>query len=509
MSLRARLLATTLALFTLGLAVAGFATYGFLRDFLLKRVDQQLLSVHSDVERVLRDHAVQAGLVGSSDADLRFGRPPFRGDRGGIAVPFGTYAELRDPNGQKLDAISFGRLQDDTTPVRPVLPTTVPVGNDAAPATFTVRVEGHSSQHFRALSEPVGNGLIGVVAIPMQDADQTLHRLIGVELAVAFAVLAAIAVSSLLLIRRGLRPLDRMGATAGAIAAGDLSQRVDTADEHTEIGRLGSALNAMLSQIEASFEERRAIEERLRQFIADASHELRTPLTSIRGWAELFRRGAASRPDDLERAMRRIEDESTRMTALVEDMLALARLDEGVPLIREPVDLSKLAADAVDDARAVEPGRVITFEPAAGAVVVGDSTRLQQILANLLANARHHTPAATPVHVRVAVDAGAVSVEVADEGPGMPADQAARIFERFYRADPSRTTSTGGAGLGLAIVAAVAGAHGGTATVDTAPGAGAKFTITIPTGPEPSAPPAAGPEAEEAAPDAVWSRSGH
>ena len=476
MSLRVRLVATTLALFTIGLAIAGGTTYGFLRSFLLKRVDQELFSVRADVEGALLAQARQSGIAAGPGP---FGRFP-RGDRGGIAVPFGTYAELRDPTGQKLAAISFGRNQDDTAPSHPVIPATVPVGTDGSPAPFTTSVDHHTSQHFRALGEQIGDGLTVIVAIPMSDADQTLRRLIAVELTVAAGVLAAIAATSLFLIRRGLRPLDRMGETAGAIAAGDLSQRVEVSGDRTEIGRLGDALNAMLAQIELSFAERQATEARLRQFVADASHELRTPLTSIRGWAELFRRGAASRPDDLARAMTRIEDESTRMTSLIEGMLALARLDEGLPLGHERVDLASLAVDSVDDARVVEPGRPITLDSSGDTVVVGDGARLQQVLANLLSNARQHTPPATPVHVDVSRRDADVVLTVRDEGPGMTDDEAARIFERFYRADPSRAVSTGGAGLGLSIVAAIATAHGGTAAVRTSLGSGSTFSITLP-----------------------------
>ncbi|MFC6929222.1 sensor histidine kinase [Actinomadura yumaensis] len=239
----------------------------------------------------------------------------------------------------------------------------------------------------------------------------------------------------------------------------------------------------MLAQIEAAFREREASENRLRRFIADASHELRTPVATMRGYAELFRRGAADRPGDLAKAMRRIESEAERMGLLVDEMLLLARLDQGRPLERRPVDLAVLAADAVADAGAVEPGRPLTLDAAEPVIVSGDAERLRQVLANLLANVRRHTPAGTPAAVRAALDGDRAVIEVADQGPGLTEEQRAKVFERFYRADAARSRDHGGAGLGLSIVAAVAQAHGGTATVRSAPGEGAVFTVTLPTAP--------------------------
>jgi two-component system OmpR family sensor kinase len=255
---------------------------------------------------------------------------------------------------------------------------------------------------------------------------------------------------------------------------------VEPADDRTEVGQLGLSLNSMLGQIEAAFSAQQESESRLRRFVADASHELRTPLTSIRGYAELFRRGAADRPEDLAKAMRRIEQEAARMGVLVDDLLLLTRLDQGRPLEREPVDLARVAADAVDDARAVDPDREITLDTPERPTVTGDDVRLRQVMGNLLTNARQHTPPGTPVHVRVATEDGSAIVEVADEGPGLTPDQAVRVFERFYRADESRTRERGGTGLGLAIVAAITEAHGGKAAVETAPGAGARFRVELP-----------------------------
>jgi two-component system OmpR family sensor kinase len=282
-------------------------------------------------------------------------------------------------------------------------------------------------------------------------------------------------------VRLGLRPLEHIGATAGAIAGGDLSRRVEPAEPRTEIGRLGLSLNAMLGQIESAFAERQASEDRLRRFVADASHELRTPLTAIRGYAELFRRGAAERPEDLVRAMRRIEEESARMGGLVEDLLLLARLDQGRPLERSTVDLVPLAADTIADLHALEPDRPVTFEHPDTLTVTGDQARLRQVVGNLVDNARQHTPPATPVHVRLAQHDARAVLEVADEGPGLPPGEAERVFERFYRADPARARATGGTGLGLSIVAAIATAHGGTVQASEGPaGRGACFVVELP-----------------------------
>jgi two-component system OmpR family sensor kinase len=468
-SLRARLVGTTLVLFTIGLLVAGAATFGFLRTFLVRRVDQQLQAVRGPAVRSLFEAASGRSVPQGSG----LGRGPGGGPR--TILPPGAYAELRSADGQRLASASFSF--DDTAAVTPTLPDRLPTPTGPLGALFTTG----GAERFRALVQQLDDGRLAVVAIPLRDVEETLRRLVAVEVLVAAGVLGAIAVSSLALIRRELRPLDRMGDTAGAIAAGDLSRRVEPAGGGTEIGRLGAALNAMLGQIEASFEERRATEQRLRQFLSDASHELRTPLTSIRGWAELFRRGAKSRPADLARTMRRIEDEAAHMTVLVEEMLSLARLDEGRPLAREPVDLAQVAVDAVDDARAVEPERPVTLDTPPRLMVDADPVRMREVLSNLLSNARRHTPATTPVHVRLSIEGDDAVMEVADEGPGMTTEEAARAFERFYRGDGSRARGTGGAGLGLAIVAAIAEAHGGVATVAAAPGKGATFRVAIPT----------------------------
>jgi len=295
---------------------------------------------------------------------------------------------------------------------------------------------------------------------------------------VTAGVLAALAALGLWVVRIGLRPLDAIGTTAAAIAGGDLSRRVERAEPRTEVGRLGLSLNAMLGQIESAFDAQAASERRLRRFVADASHELRTPLAAVRAYAELFERGADRRPDDLARSMSGIGRESERMSVIVEDLLLLARLDERRPLDREPVDVADVAREAVDTARAVEPGREIelSVEPA---VVLGDRERLRRIVDNLLGNVRAHTPTGAGAKVAVHNSGGVAHIVVEDSGPGIPADEVERVFERFFRADPSRARASGGVGLGLSIVAAVAEAHGGSASARSGPG-GATFEIQIP-----------------------------
>jgi two-component system OmpR family sensor kinase len=268
-----------------------------------------------------------------------------------------------------------------------------------------------------------------------------------------------------------------MARTADAIASGDLSHRVDDDDTRTEAGRLGAAINSMLDTIEIAFHDRAESEASVRRFAADASHELRTPLTSIRGYLELWEVGGLRDDDAFPDALRRVRQEATRMGSLVEDLPLLTRLDHHT-LERVPVRIDQLAHDAVQDARAVEPSRVITVRTER-AVVLGDEMRLRQVFANLLANARVHTPPDGHVDVAVVSDGPTVRIEVGDEGPGIPPDAMGKVFERFYRAEESRSRSNGGSGLGLAIVAAIAEAHGGTASVTSTVGAGSRFVVAL------------------------------
>ncbi|MFN8591192.1 MAG: HAMP domain-containing sensor histidine kinase [Thermomicrobiales bacterium] len=343
-------------------------------------------------------------------------------------------------------------------------------------------VDGSGTYRVLMFPGPAGSTLAATASLHrVDDAVAQLMRVLAVAGTVAL-IIAALA--SWWVIRLGLRPVDRMVATAAAIAAGDLSRRVPDAQPGTELGRLGIALNAMLTQIEAGIREREAGEARLRRFVADAAHELRTPLTSLRGYAELYRQGALPSPDAVAHAMSRIESEGGRMARLVDDLLLLARTDQGRPLEREPVDLSRLAREAADDFSAANPERTLTRELADSAVVIGDPVRLRQAIDNLLANVRTHTPVGTPARVQVTRNGQWAEVTVADAGPGIAPTDQERIFERFWRGDPARRRASGsGAGLGLSIVDALVKAHGGAVAVQSEPGDGAAFTIRLPLAP--------------------------
>ena len=346
------------------------------------------------------------------------------------------------------------------------------------------------SQRYRVLIREEPNGLTFVTASSLRPVEEAVATLIRALVLVGLLALAVAALASWWVIRRGFRPVDRMVETAAAIAAGDLSRRVPDADPETELGRLGTALNDMLGQIETGIRAREAGEARLRRFVADAAHELRTPLTSLRGYAELYRQGALPTPEAVGSAMGRIESEGARMARLVDDLLLLARTDQGRPLEKEPVDLVRLAREAAGDFSAADPDRPLARDLEGSAVVTGDPIRLRQAIDNLLANVRAHTPRGTPARVSVHRNGTWAEVTVADEGPGIPGDDQPRIFERFWRGDPARgRTAAGGAGLGLSIVDALVRAHGGTVAVASAPGGGTAFTMRLPLA---SAEPAAG-----------------
>lgn len=462
MSLRARLLTVVVSLTAAGLIVAGIATYASLRSFLVDRVDRTVTVGAQSIER-----------------SLGRGRPgPGALDALGEANP-GIYVGSVDTGGVVRWA-PVGTRQGETPLPQPVLSAERARGAVDGDEPFTVAAISGDTR-FRVSLEPLGDGgQILIVAAPLDEVDDTLHELLIVELVVAAAVLLATLLAGLWLVRVGLRPLGRIEVTAAAIAGGDLSQRVENDDPKTEVGRLGGALNTMLGQIEEAFDERTASEQRLRRFVADASHELRTPLAAVRAYAELFDRGARERPDDLERAMTGIQRESRRMGILVDDLLLLARLDQGRPLEREPVALVDVASDAVEAARMLDPDREIDLEAPAPVEVEGDRERLRQILDNLLANVRAHTPAGTLATVRVAREGDLAAVEVIDAGPGLTDDQLAHAFERFYRGDASRSRDAGGAGLGLAIAAAIAESHGGSASVaNVGRGGGPGLTVSV------------------------------
>ena len=381
MSLRTRLLLALLGLVAAGLLVAGIATYSSLRSFLLERMDQQLREARGPVALALASGQIP-GLPDQPG-----------GGQGPPSLPPGTYGELRNTQGNILNKISFA-YGSETQPT-PRLLSPLP-GASAQNGGATLFDTGAASGHgpaFRVLVQSLPQvQRVLIVAVPLSETTQTLGKLLGIEILVFALVLAGLAIASWLLIKRDLRPLEAMADTAGEIAAGDLSQRVEPAEPRTEVGRLGLSLNAMLEQIEVAFAERAATEEKLRRFLADASHELRTPLTSIRGYAEVFERGAKDDPEDLATAMRRIEEESRRMGVMVDELLLLARLGEGRRPEREPVDLARVVADAVGDARAADAGRNISLDAPAELVVTGDEHQLRQVVANLLGNARKHTP---------------------------------------------------------------------------------------------------------------------
>jgi two-component system OmpR family sensor kinase len=461
-----RLIAGLLTLVAAALAITGTVGGSLLRGYLVGRVDGQ--------------------LVQATQSLLAHGRLDLPAESA-QQLPSAYFVELVGPRGAVLDRLRAPLRAADSSPDLPVLDET---GAQArADTPFTVAATGGQG-HWRVLVHPLARrpGTTLVVATSLDDVSSTVGQLVRIDLIVGAAVLAALGLAGYGVVRAALRPLRAVEDTAAAIAAGDLSRRVPDRDPRTEVGRLSGALNTMLGQVETAFRDREAAagsavasEERMRRFVADASHELRTPLTSIRGFAELYRQGAVTDPAEVAGLLRRIEDEAARMGLLVEDLLLLARLDEERPLDRAPVDLAELAAEVVDDARLLDADRAVTLDVAAGPVVVGgDPARLRQVLANLVGNAVTHTPAGTPVAVRVSMDGENAQVDVTDEGPGLSGEQAARLFERFYRAEPSRSRRRGGAGLGLAIVAALVRAHGGSVDVDTAPGRGTTFRVRLP-----------------------------
>ncbi|HVM09254.1 MAG TPA: HAMP domain-containing sensor histidine kinase [Acidimicrobiales bacterium] len=465
MSLRRRVLAAFLliALVLVGTNVLLLATF---RTFLFDRLDRQLVTTAATL------------------AD----RPPPRGDRGFAQRCFtnaGDREEVFTEFFIACGSIEAGVLQRVSSPLRDDNPRIerdaliASMRPDGTARPYTTGSES-GSVGWRLVAVPTPNGAqVYVVGVTLDQLTDTLRTIRFVQFSGTATVLVALSLLSWWMVRLGVTPIESMARTANEIAAGDLSRRVEHVDERTEVGRLGSAFNTMLERISEAFRAREASEARVRRFAADASHELRTPLTSIRGYAELWRAGGLRDEAELAEAMRRMESEATRMGALVEDLLLLARLDQHRPLERTVVGLDRLAHDAVRDARAVEPTRPIDID-AEPVTVDGDEAQLRQVIGNLLANARTHTPPDAAVHVRVFSTDGAAVVEVADEGPGMAPDVAEKVFERFFRADESRARAAGGTGLGLSIVEAVARAHGGRATVRTAPGEGATFVVELP-----------------------------
>jgi len=449
--LRTKLVAAVVLLSLLGLAVSAVAATRALRGYLQNRVDQQLLAYAN-------------------------GTVPVGGGRGG-------------PGDDRFNTVYFrvAALGREVVPdglAGPRVPALVPT----RPVTVSARAGREAPWRIVGAIDRDGNPV--VLGLSLGEVRRTTSRLLLLETVIGTVVLLALAGGGWLLVSSSLRPLAEVEQTAGRIAACDLGQRVPSGDPRTEVGRLSEAFNTMIGRIELAFREReaseaeaRTSEDRMRRFVADASHELRTPLTSIRGFAELYRQGALTEPQDVARAMGRVEDEAARMGLLVEDLLLLVRLDQQRALEHQPVDLLQLAGDAVHDASAVDPSRsvqLIADTPDAELVVLGDQARLRQVVGNLVGNALMHTPPGTPVAVRVGTEPGWAVLDVVDAGPGIPAADRPRVFERFFRADASRTRAAGGSGLGLSIVAALVAAHAGTVEVLETPGGGATLRVRLP-----------------------------
>jgi two-component system, OmpR family, sensor kinase len=488
-SLRTRVLVSVLVFAAAGLVALAAVTYAEQSSFLQGRVNQEVKGAGPALSQALENAGLRAsgaspfaGAGGAASPSPTAQAPaervptsPRRTPPGGApTLPPGTYGQRRTSSGTVLGHHFFTYGQ--TPPSAPRIPAHVPIDR-----LFTVGSLGSSGLRYRvyATRDPRDSD-ITLAAVPLGEAEQTLSRLLLVEGLVIAGVLVALGLSAFFVVRVGLRPLDRMEMTAGEIAAGELSRRVSPATERTEVGRLGLALNAMLDRLEQAFAARTASEERLRGFLADASHELRTPLASIRGYAELFRMGATEDRAGTELAMRRIEEESTRMGILVEDLLTLARLDETRQLTRAAVDLAALARDAVEDARATAPDRTIELQADGQMLVCGDPHQLRQVLANLTRNALVHTPAGTPIEVSLEQAGETVTIAVRDHGPGLPENAAESLFERFWRAEAGRERGKAGAGLGLAIAHGVVEAHHGQISAHNAPGGGAVFVVCLP-----------------------------
>jgi two-component system OmpR family sensor kinase len=451
------------ALLIVALIVTGASTLTLLRSYLQEQVDRKLYSA-LDLAREQR-----------SFTHLQAPKPPIVTDYSLV-----LYVPGQDP-------IPLGGDPDDRPDIRSI---SVKEARDIDGRPYQVR--GTDGQNWRVVAVPVlsnGDSAVVVIGLPLKSVDDTLSH---ATLAVCGMGLLTLLLASLIArwtVSRSFRPLVKVEKTAAAIAVGDLSRRVEVDNPHTELGRLGSSLNAMLAHIESAFAARTASEAKMRRFAADASHELRTPLVTIRGFSELYRHGALATPEDVSTAMGRIENEAKRMGSMIEDLLLLARLDEQRPLQQKPLDLQLIAYDAAVDTQATDRSRAVTVtgidgRPAASAPVLGDEAKLRQVVSNLVGNALRYTPDGSPIELAVGirtVDGQDRSIiEVRDHGPGISADDAARVFERFYRADSSRTRETGGSGLGLAIVAAIVGSHGGTVRVADTDGGGATLAVSLP-----------------------------
>jgi signal transduction histidine kinase len=452
--IRRRLVVAVVVTITAVIAVAGVVVVSVLEDRLIADVDEQLTDVAARLPRVpgfLR----QSGHLNSQ-------------------VVFESHALVEVGADGKIRGQIPSGSASDPDPLPDV------AGLTAASEVVTLPSTAVDGPNYRALGTELPDGGMLIVALPLSDVETTLaetRRILLIAGAVALAIAAALV---WLNIRRGLRPIDDMIGAAERIANGELTARTTAPDPASEVGHLSAALNTMLDRLEQAMAAKTESEARMRRFVADASHELRTPLTSIRGYAELHRQGATS-PEEVARGMVRIEREARHMASLVEDLLLLARLDQARPLAADRVDVTRIVQETVADARAADAERSIVVDLSDDpAIVRGDRLRLRQVLDNLLANIRDHTGPGTIATVTLTDGDGSATLTIADDGPGMSPDEAARAFERFWQAEPTATHPRRGTGLGLAIVAELVAAHGGTITLDTSPGAGTSFTITLP-----------------------------
>jgi two-component system OmpR family sensor kinase len=469
MTLRTRLLIAVGGLIAVALVATGILVVGITRQNLVDQLD--------------------GDLRGASQSQLSLGPTP--GDDEPTGRRFALMVFGHD--GSQLGAVPSG------LPYSPDSLPNLPAGGvGALPIGQILELPAqHGALRYRVLAlnaiyrgELPPTPVVAVLGAPMAGVEASVSVLIRALAVVGVAVLVVALVAGWFLIRRDLRPLEKVTATASRISEGDLSQRVGMSEHTSEVGRLGSAFDSMLDQIQSAFEsQQRALdakersERQLRQFVADASHELRTPLTTLRGYTDLYRAGGLDEETALDQAMMRINTESRRMADLVEDMLLLARLDQGRPLAHVRVPMSELVEDAVSDARAVEPDRQINANIDGGVVVLGDEDRLRQVVGNLFTNVRVHTAASTPIDVSLSTNNGRCRFVVADHGAGVDPSHVAHIFDRFYRADPGRSRDRGGSGLGLSIAASVVDAHGGAIAYSETPGGGATFTVELPRAP--------------------------
>ncbi len=481
-SLRNRLTAGVLVLSAIGFIGAGLVVQNALHGYLIGQVDDQLLSVVGGTSQRLN----QAGIANdeevnpnndeeSENAQKRAGSTPITPLN---RIPTSTSVTLLDNSGAFVGGIggdlNANRIADFISGWTPEK--IAAFGS----APFTLQTPGAD---FRVVAQvlPSSVGSV-VVAQSLADFDRTTHKINRIFLLLGLIVLLLIGFAARQVIKLSLKPLEDVEATAEKIAAGDLSARLDNFEPNTEVGRLSSSLNTMLGRIEESFAVRTESEDKLRRFVADASHELRTPLTAIRGFAELHRQGAVPDGEKTKELLSRIEKESVRMGALVEDLLLLARLDQSRAIEFNPVNLSHVIEETVASATAAGPEHKIAVEMPKELFILGDSGRIYQVMTNLLANARVHTPAGTAINVAARSENDGVYISVTDNGPGLSDADQKRIFERFFRADPSRQrTSQEGSGLGLSIVDSVMQAHGGKVGVASKPGQGTTFTLFFPT----------------------------